>query len=171
MRNCLTIQTQKGELHLRTVKIPWYENPKNLEILLKEALFSVPSYWVRIYFTDSVPTGCFCWHKSTEFIQVNPLPKYAVVEGKEKVKKPYCLTRNGQWNLTRAILRHELRHFLLTTRYTVKLGSALQYLVNALEDGRIEAWQDLSDPEAADLFRHAGNAMWRVGWKDLKASA
>ena len=76
---------------MKTVRIPWFENPDNLDILRKEALFSVPGYWVRIDFTDKIPTGCFCWHKSIEFIQVNPLPQYEVDLYEETVKKPYCL--------------------------------------------------------------------------------
>jgi len=160
---------------LRKVKIPWYSVGENLEILRKEALFSVRDYWIRILFSEKIPTGVFCRHDDLSWITVNPLPQYEREEGEgektKKVKKPYCGTRTGQWNLARAILRHELRHFRLTSKYSARNGSTLHWLLNALEDGRIEAWTDPLDSAAADLFRHAGNAMWRAGWKEFKTGA
>src|SRR5579859_2103792 len=152
---------------MKTVKIPWHENPANLEVLRKEALFSVPGYFVKINFTKTdVALGQFCRHRDLAWIDINPLPMRERPDGKVV---PYCSTRNGQWNLVRAVLRHELRHFLWTCVYHATPGSLLAWLINALEDGRIERWVDASDPEAADLFKMAGNVMWRSAREELKA--
>ncbi len=148
----------------KALKLPWYAVPENLNVLRDWALRLVPGHYVKITFKSDLPTGRFCRYKAASFIEVNPNPYRELDDG---TPEPIFKSQTAQWNACRAILAHEEAHYLFTTVYEAKPGSTLAWLINVLEDRRIELLFARHEWAVAPLFRRLGNRLWKL-WRDKR---